>query len=208
MTTGISLASIRCRMSVLCPQLSPLGLSNTAIWQEKCCVSTLPCCLSARRCWYSIAIPCKGLLVSFDLKRLHRTVMSWQSAARARLHRNNLQKRQSGCCVDGELYTASKENEADLQGMTLENALHLVKTARPQAHPYVDCWKVSPTPCILYPYSHCPHMITSVQEWQTTLDPPHHPPKISSRALVLATTKHSTLLALHFKPSVTLHLAV
>ncbi len=34
-----------------------------------------------------------------------------------------------------------------LQGMTLDDALHKVKTARPQAHPYVDCWKVSSSTC-------------------------------------------------------------
>ncbi|KAL3160573.1 hypothetical protein ABBQ32_010511 [Trebouxia sp. C0010 RCD-2024] len=28
-----------------------------------------------------------------------------------------------------------------VKGMTLDSALHEVKTARPQAHPYVDCWK-------------------------------------------------------------------
>ena len=32
-----------------------------------------------------------------------------------------------------------------MQGMTLEDALHKVRTARPQAHPYVDCWKVTPS---------------------------------------------------------------
>ena len=31
-----------------------------------------------------------------------------------------------------------------LQGMGLDDALHKVKTARSQAHPYVDCWKVGP----------------------------------------------------------------
>ena len=31
---------------------------------------------------------------------------------------------------------------ACMQGMSLDSALHEVKTARPQAHPYVDCWKV------------------------------------------------------------------
>ena len=40
-----------------------------------------------------------------------------------------------------------------MQGMTLDSALHHVKTARPQAHPYVDCWKVSPRPFCLPPQS-------------------------------------------------------
>ena len=71
--------------------------------------------------------------------------MQWQSPASGRLHRDQLLKHQSEGSVDGKLLTASKHNEADLQGMTLESALQLVKTARPQAHPYVDCWKVSPT---------------------------------------------------------------
>ena len=40
---------------------------------------------------------------------------------------------------------------AGMQGMTLDDALNEVKTARPQAHPYVDCWKVSPAVCVLCP---------------------------------------------------------
>ena len=31
---------------------------------------------------------------------------------------------------------------AAVQGQTLKEAVELVKTQRPQAHPYIDCWKV------------------------------------------------------------------
>lgn len=32
-------------------------------------------------------------------------------------------------------------------GMPMDDAVHKVKTARPQAHPYIDCWKVPTTSC-------------------------------------------------------------
>ena len=56
--------------------------------------------------------------------------------------------------------------------MSLDDALHKVKTARPQAHPYVDCWKVSPcSVCAHWIMISCKHSINFAD--QTTLKPSH-----------------------------------
>ena len=59
----------------------------------------------------------------------------------------------------GHFYCLEPETDRHLmQGMSLDSALQHVKTARPQAHPYVDCWKVSPAFCILHACS-CLHLL-------------------------------------------------